>query len=504
MIEIEFSDHGESGCTGQTGVVRKFRREPSDPLLRDLVKVLGSERVTDGSGARRLYSRDGSVMEGGRAGPVCFPETTDEVVGCIQIARRYGRAFVPRGAGTGLAGGSVPCDDPVMIVTTRMNQILKVDKEHQIAWVEPGVVNLDLAHHLAGTGLHFAPDPSSQQACTIGGNVANNSGGPHCLAYGVTSAHVAAIEVVLSDGTVVLLGQEHGDPMGLDLRGAFIGGEGTLGVATKIAVRLTQNPPTVATLLLDFLEVSEAATTVSAIIAAGVLPAAVELMDRRVIEAVEPFACAGYPLDAEAVLIVELEGLPGGVAHEVEVVSRLGSEGGARTVRLAADDTERERIWKGRKSAFGAIATICPDYYLHDTVIPRTKLADVLDEVYAIAERYDLLVMNVFHAGDGNLHPLLVFDAREPGIMKRVLAAGEEIVRTSLDAGGVLSGEHGIGLEKKRFMSLQFTPEDLAAQDALRRAFDPDGLANPLKVLPTGASCGDVNSLDIVPDGVWV
>ena len=497
-------DHGTTYHTGQTGVVWKRRRVPSDPLLRDLVEVLGPDRVTDGSAARRLYSRDGSVIEGGRAGPVCFPETTGEVVGCVQAARVHGRAFVPRGAGTGLTGGSVPCDDPVMIVTTRMNQILEVDHRRRVAWVEPGVVNLDLAHHLAGSGLHFAPDPSSQQACTIGGNVANNSGGPHCLAYGVTSAHVAAIEVVLSDGTVVVLGEEQGDSVGLDLRGAFVGGEGTLGVATKIAVRLTQDPPKVATLLLDFVEVADAATTVSAIIAAGVLPAALELMDRRVVEAVEPFVHAGYPLDAAAVLIVELDGLPGGVDHEVGLVTRIGSQGGARTVRLAADDAERDRIWKGRKSAFGAIANIRPDYYLHDTVIPRTKLAGVLDEVYAIAERHDLLVMNVFHAGDGNLHPLLLFDSREPGVMERVLAAGEEIVRASLAAGGVLSGEHGIGLEKRRFMSLQFSPEDLAAQDALRRAFDPDGIANPLKVLPTGASCGDVNALDIVPDGVWV
>jgi len=398
----------------------------------------------------------------------------------------------------------VPCDDPVMIVTTRMNQILEVDRGRRVAWVQPGVINLDLAHHLDGSGLHFAPDPSSQQACTIGGNVANNSGGPHCLAYGVTSAHVAAVEVVLSDGTVVVLGEEQGDSVGLDLRGAFVGGEGTLGVATKIAVRLTPDPPKVATLLLDFVEVADAATTVSAIIAAGVLPAALELMDRRVVEAVEPFVHAGYPLDAAAVLIVELDGLPGGVAHEVGLVTRIGSQGGARTVRLAADDAERDRIWKGRKSAFGAIANIRPDYYLHDTVIPRTKLAGVLDEVYAIAERHDLLVMNVFHAGDGNLHPLLLFDSREPGVMERVLAAGEEIVRASLAVGGVLSGEHGIGLEKRRFMSLQFSPEDLAAQDALRRAFDPDGIANPLKVLPTGASCGDVNALDIIPDGVWV
>ena len=484
-------------------MLKRYRR-PADPLIKDLVEVLAPDRITDGSAARRLYSRDGSVIQGGRAGPVCFPETTDEVAACILVAKKHGRAFVPRGAGTGLAGGAVPCDDPVMIVTTRMNKILSVDLDRRLAWVEPGVVNLDLAKYLEGTGFHFAPDPSSQQACTIGGNVANNSGGPHCLAYGVTSENVAALVVVLADGEKVVLGEEEGDSLGYDLRGAFIGGEGTLGIATAIAVRLTPDPPMVATLLLDFEKVSDAATTVSAIIAAGILPAALELMDQRVVEAVEPFVDAGYPLDAAAVLIVELDGLPGGVEYEVSLVKEIGLKQGAREVRLAADDSERERIWKGRKSAFGAIANILPDYYLHDTVIPRTKLAEVLSEVYSIAKRHQLLVMNVFHAGDGNLHPLLVFDARESGVMERVMSAGEEIVRVSLNAGGVLSGEHGIGLEKKRFMPLQFTPSDLAAQEALRRAFDPEGIANPLKVLPTGASCGDINALDVIPEGMWI
>jgi glycolate oxidase len=391
-----------------------------------------------------------------------------------------------------------------MVVLTRMDRILEVDVSRRLAWVEPGVVNLDLSRHLAGTGLHFAPDPSSQQSCTIGGNVANNSGGPHCLLYGVTSAHVLAVEVVLPDGEVVVLGEEEGDSVGYDLRGAFVGGEGTLGIATRICVRLTEDPPDVATLLLDFMSVGAAAETVSAIIAAGMIPAALEMMDQRVVEAVEPFVNAGYPTDAAAVLIVELDGQPSGVADEIRRIEELARAHGARSVRVAADEGERERIWKGRKSAFGAIAVIKPDYYLNDTVIPRTKLAEVIERIYEIVEEQDLIVMNVFHAGDGNLHPLLLFDAREAGVMERVLAAGEEIVRVSVAAGGVLSGEHGIGLEKKRFMSLQFSPADLEAQQRLRSAFDPVGRANPAKVLPTGASCGHVTSLGRLPDGVWV
>jgi len=484
--------------------MRKKQRKVKDPLLISLIRALSEDRVTDGASARHIYSKDGSVMQGGRAGIICFPEDTSEVAKCVSVANEYDREFVTRGAGTGLAGGAVPCNDPIMIVTTRMNKILNVDLEKKIAWVQPGVVNLDLSNFLKGTGLHFAPDPSSQQACTIGGNVANNSGGPHCLAYGVTNSHVAAIEVVLPDASVVHLGSTDGEADGYDLRGAFVGGEGTLGVATQIAVRLTEDPPEIATLLLDFEKITDAAETVSQIIANGVLPAALELMDRNVVAAVEPFAKAGYPLDAEAVLIAELDGLPDGVSHEVGIVSEIAKRNGAREVRIAADKEERDRIWKGRKSAFGAIAKIKPDYYLHDTVIPRGRLAEVMEKVYEVAERHDLLVMNVFHAGDGNLHPLLVFDARIPGTSEKVKQAGEEIVKISLEAGGVLSGEHGIGLEKQRFMSQQFTERDLEAQDALRRSFDPDNRSNPHKVLPSGSSCAEMNYLNEIPEGVWI
>ncbi|MDH3753467.1 MAG: FAD-binding protein [Acidimicrobiia bacterium] len=480
------------------------RATPGEPLVDQLKAALADDRVQAGEGAKQLFSRDASVIVGGRVGVVCFPETTAEVQACVCAARRHGRAFVARGAGTGLAGGAVPCDDPVVIVTTRMNRILEVDVDARVAWVEPGVVNLDLTRHLAGTGLHFAPDPSSQQSCTIGGNIANNSGGPHCLAYGVTTEHVLALEVVLPSGEVTVLGGLEPDAVGYDLRGAFVGGEGTLGIATRIALRLTDNPPAIRTMLVDFAEVADAGALVSAIIGAGIVPAAIEMMDRRCIEAVEAYVHAGYPTDAAAVLIVELDGLPGGVAHETAIVEELAAENNARTVRVAQDDAERTLIWKGRKTAFGAIARIKPNYYLHDTVIPRTKLVEVLESVYEIVDRYDLIVVNVFHAGDGNLHPLLVFDQREPGVLERVHRAGAEIVETSMAAGGALSGEHGIGLEKLKFMHLMFSPDDLDAQARLRAVFDPELVANPAKVLPSGASCGDIQGLAKMPDGAWV
>ena len=382
-----------------------------------------------------------------------------------------------------------------------MNEVLSVDPANRQAWVEPGVLNLDLSRHVEPDGLHFAPDPSSQQTCSIGGNVANNSGGPHCLAEGVTASHVLAIEVVLPDGTVTMLGGEDPEPDGYDLRGVFVGSEGMFGVATKVCVKLTPNPPTVQTLLMDFMSVEDGAGTVSDIIAAGIVPAAVEMMDQLCLGAVEAYIHAGLPIDAAAALLVEVVGLPHGVAADVARIEELARRRNVRTVRIAADDAERALLWKGRKSAFGAIARIKPNYYLHDTVVPRAKLPAVLNQVYEIARRHDLLVLNVFHAGDGNLHPLLVFDKREPGVMERVHAAGEEIVRASVEAGGVLSGEHGIGLEKRDMMHLMFSPVDLAAQQALRSAFDPHGRANPGKVLPSPATCADVQA---VPEGAWI
>jgi glycolate oxidase len=478
-------------------------RHDEDPMVAELRDALAPDRVRDDAAERALLRRDASVFDGGVAGPICFPTSTAEVQAIMRIAERHGRAVVPRGAGTGLSGGAIPLGAPVVVAVTKMNRILEVDIPNRVAWVEPGVINLDLSTHLRPMGFHYAPDPSSQQVCTIGGNLANNSGGPHCLAYGVTDAHVLAAEVVLVDGAVVLLGGLEPEPAGLDLRGCFVGSEGTLGIATRIAVRLTKNPPAIRTLLLSFPSVRAAASTVSAIIAAGIVPAAMEVMDQRITVAVENYVRAGYPTDAAAVLLVEVEGLVAGVEIDAAAISDIGLAHGATAVRQAASDEERALLWKGRKTAFGAIAQIAPDYYLHDTVVPRAALADVLDEVYAIAERHGVLVMNVFHAGDGNLHPLLVFDGREAGMLERVHAAGADIVRASLAAGGVLSGEHGVGVEKQEFMGELFTDADLDHQNRLRQAFDPTCRANPGKVLPSGHSCADIQALRSLPTGVW-
>jgi glycolate oxidase len=448
-------------------------------------------------------AHDSSIFAGGLSGPVCFPLTTAEVQSIVCIAERYQRAVVPRGAGTGLAGGAIPLGAPIVIALTKMNRILDVDLDNRIAWIEPGVINLDLSLHLRPLGFHFAPDPSSQQACTVGGNVATNSGGPHCLAYGVTNQHILAIEVVLADGSLVELGGLDAEPRGFDLRGAFIGGEGMLGIATRIAVRLTPNPPAVRTLLLAFPTIEGAANTVSAVVAAGIVPAAMEVMDQRITQAVEQFVGAGYPTDAGAVLLAEVDGLEAGTMIDAERIAEIGREQGAVSVRIAEDDRARDLLWKGRKTAFGAVAQIAPAYYLHDTVVPRARLADVLRQVYEIADRHDIGVVNVFHAGDGNLHPLLLFNPQEAGVIERVHAAGGEIVQASLAAGGALSGEHGIGVEKQDYMELMFGPDDLDHQSRLRRSFDPWCRLNPGKVLPASHSCADIQSLRKIPTGVW-
>jgi glycolate oxidase len=474
-----------------------------DRLVSELGAALEPGRVRADPIELGLYERDASMITG-RASVVCFPTTTQEVAAVVSICARNGRPFVARGAGTGLAGGATPAGDdpPVVIVTTKMNRILEVDAEARMAWVEPGVLNLDLSRAVAHLGLHFAPDPSSQQSCSIGGNVANNSGGPHCLLYGVTNAHVLAMEVVLPDGTVVMLGGLDPEPDGLDLRGAFVGSEGTMGIATRIAVRLLPVPPAVATLLADFETMDDAARAVTAIIGAGIVPAALEMMDRTIVEVVEAFVSAGFPTDAAAVLLVEVDGLPGGVEGAADTVAGVLRAHGARRVRVATGEAERAAWWKGRKSAFGAVARIAPNYYLHDCVVPRTRLVEVLAEVGRICATEGLVLGNVFHAGDGNLHPLIVFDRRHPGVLEKVHAAGQAIIEACVRAGGSLSGEHGIGLEKRDAMPLVFGPADLEAQAWLRTAFDPAGLCNPEKVLPRGGSrCADLADL---PDGAWI
>ncbi|MGA1441002.1 MAG: FAD-binding oxidoreductase [Ilumatobacteraceae bacterium] len=474
----------------------------TDPMVEALASVVGPERVRSSAAYLSLYRRDASNMEGATS-VVCLPETTDEVRGCVEVANRFGRPFVARGSGTGLAGGAVPLDGAVVIALTRMDRIVSVDEVNRIAWVQPGVLNLDLSNRLSHLGVHFAPDPSSQQTCSIGGNVANNSGGPHCLAEGVTNSHVLAVRVVLPDGTVTVLGGEQPEPPGLDLRGVFVGSEGMLGIATEVCVRLTQNYPEVRTMLLDFDRVEDGAATVSGIIAAGMVPAAIEMMDQLCLEAVEAYIHAGLPVTSAAALLVEVVGLPHELHDQVERIVEIAERHAVNTVRVAQDEAERALLWKGRKSAFGAIANIQPDYYLHDTVVPRSQLPAVLNQVYEIADRHRIRVLNVFHAGDGNLHPLLVYDAREPGVTDRVHAAGREIVEASVAAGGALSGEHGIGLEKRDYMGLMFSEVDLAAQNAVRCAFDPDMRSNPGKVLPNPATCSEINHLG-VPDGSWI
>lgn len=473
-------------------------------MIEELRELLGGDRVTDEAFARSLYSTDSGVMTGD-ATVVVFPETTEEVAGIVRVAEAHGVPIVARGAGTGLAAGAVPTHGGIVVSSTRMNRIEQVDPVDGTAWVGPGVINLDLSVATAVHGLHFAPDPSSQSICTIGGNIANNSGGPHCLAEGSTVAHVLAVEVVLAGGEVVVLGGSAPDPIGLDLRGIVVGSEGTLGMVTRALVRLMPDPPDVRTLLLAFDSVEAAAATVSGIIAAGVVPAALEMMDQRMTVAVENWLKAGLPVDAAAVLLAEVVGESAAVEAEAEVVRRVGADHAALSIQTAQSEIERDLLWKGRKSAFGAVAQTAPDYYLHDTVVPRTRLVETMAEVYAIGERHGIVMMNVFHAGDGNLHPLIAYNASDADEAARVHAAAAEMVEACVSRGGALSGEHGIGLEKRDMMPMLFDQADLDAQARLKEAFDPATIFNPSKVLPEGSRCFDLGGgRPVVPDGAWV
>jgi glycolate oxidase len=466
--------------------------------------VVGDERVLAEPLERLVYAKDGSMNQGD-CGLAVLCETTAEVSACLRVAAELGLPVVPRGSGTSLAGSAIPLDDAVVLSVARMRRILSIDPDTPCAWVEPGVLNLDLTTVVEHLGLHYAPDPSSQAACSIGGNVGTNAGGPHCLASGVTSQHVLGVEMVMPDGEVLTIGGPAPDPPGLDLRGFIVGGEGTLGIVTKVCVRLTRNPPVVRTLLVDFTSLTAAGAAVRDIIARGVIPAAMEMMDRTMTRAVEAFVHAGLPVDAAAVLLVEVDGTDAQVAADAAIVATICRDAGASNIRVAADDQERALFWKARKNAFGACARIAPNYYLHDCVVPRTQLVEVLAAIEDIAARYDLVIMNVFHAGDGNLHPLISFDRRDEAQVTRVLAAGREIIEVCLAVGGTLSGEHGIGMEKRDFMPLQFGVADLDAQARAREAFDPAGRMNPRKVLPAGSKCGDLMfTADDLPEGTWI
>ena len=465
-------------------------------VVRALERALGRERVISTPEELIAYEFDATI-ERGMPQVVVFPESTEQVAAAVRVAHRAGVPVIPRGAGTGLSGGAVAAAGGVIVALTRMKRVLKIDAVNRVAVVEPGVVNIDLSRVVAPYGLYYAPDPSSQRACTIGGNVAENAGGPHCLAMGTTTNHVLGLELVLADGEVVEVGGHNRDVAGYDLTGAFVGSEGTLAIATKIIVRLSRIPEATRTLLAIFDQIDDASGAVSAIIAAGMVPSALEMMDRNIIRAVEPVLHCGYPLDAEAVLLIEVDGLEEDTVEQAEAVDAICRRHAAREVRLAEAAADRELLWAGRKSSISALGRLYPNYYVLDGVVPRTRLPDVLRRVYAVAERYGLAVANVFHAGDGNLHPNLLFDEREPGVTAKVLEAGAEIMRLCVDAGGSITGEHGVGLEKRDFMAWLFSDDDLRAMSRLKTAFKAGEDFNPCKAFPTHAGCGEVTQAQV-------
>jgi glycolate oxidase subunit GlcD len=463
-------------------------------LLDELRALVGAAGVLERPEELFVYECDGLTHHTGRPSGVVLPRTSDEVVGIVRACGRAGVPFVPRGAGTGLSGGAVALGGGIVIECARMDQVLEIDPLERVAIVQPGVINAELSKRTAPHGLFFAPDPSSQQACTVGGNVAENSGGPHTLKYGSTTGHVLALELVLADGERVRLGSRAGGDPGYDLVGAVVGSEGTLGVVTEATVRLTPIPESVETLLAVFADVVSACRAVGAVIRSGLVPAALEIVDKRTIAAVEASVyAAGLPLDAGAVLIAELDGPAVALAKQVARVRALALESGASRVEVARDAAERQRFWRARKGAFGAMGRLAPDLYVHDAVVPRSKLPEVLEQICAIGDRHGLKLSNVFHAGDGNLHPNISFDRRDPDEMKRVLAAGAEILALCVRAGGVISGEHGIGTEKQDFMPLLFSPDDLDAMRRLRAVFDPERRCNPGKIFPTTRFCMESN-----------
>lgn len=467
-----------------------------DKLVKDLRAILKDEQVVSDAEELLVYECDGLTHYRHRPRAVVFPTSTEEVSEVLKLLSRERVPLVPRGAGTGLSGGALAVGGGVCVELARMRRVLKIDAENRLAVVEPGVVNSHISRAAAPHGLYYVPDPSSQASCTVGGNVGENAGGIHCLKYGTTTDHVLGARVVLSDGRVVNLGGACGQTPGYDLMGVFVGSEGTFGVATEITVKLTPVAPSVRTLLADFLRLDDASRAVSAIIAAGIIPAGLEMVDGVTIRAVEASVfAAGMPTDAEAALLVELDGLEAGMDEEVARVRQICSENGARSVRLAADESERKRLWAARKGAFGAMGRITPDILIQDAVVPRSRLPEVLADTYRIGTRYGLRVANVFHAGDGNLHPLVCFDSRDEDQVRRVKEAGREIMETCVGAGGTITGEHGVGLDKSAYLPLVFSEDDMRAMLQVRAAFDPEGLCNPGKIIPVLKGCGEARAV---------
>ena len=461
-------------------------------LQREIIEALGRENVLTHPSELLVYECDGLTFHKHPPDIVVFPSSAEDVQRVVQLAYRYEIPFMPRGAGTSLSGGALPIVGGILLEMSRLKRVLEINVKERYALVEPGVINLDLSQQARPYGLYFAPDPSSQSSCTIGGNIASNAGGPHCLKYGSTVLHVLAVEVVTPQGELVQLGSSQGYSPGLDLTGLFTGSEGTLGIMTKAWVRLLPLPESVKTFLADFQQISDGTRAVSDIIAAGIIPAALEMMDQLTIRAVENSVyAAGYPTDAAAVLLVEFDGFGAETESAATRIRDILHENGARQVREARDEAERARLWAGRKGAFGAFGRIAKNFYLQDTVVPRTRLTEVLEKIYAIADSYRLPMVNVFHAGDGNLHPVLLYDSDDAEELDRVLKASEEMIRVSVEAGGTLTGEHGIGIEKRDFMPYIFDDYDLEIMKRIRFLFDPKELCNRQKLLPSTKVCSE-------------
>lgn len=471
---------------------------PLPSAISRLRHLLGGENVLARFEDVLLYEYDAGVDKG-TPGAVVFPATTKDVSDIVRIADEERISVVPRGAGTGLSGGSIARDGGIVVVCTRMNSILEIDLENERAVVQPGVVNLDLTAAVEREGFYFAPDPASQRACTIGGNVAENSGGPHTLAHGVTVNHVTGLEVVLGDGRVVQFGGKVVDTCGYDMTGFFTGTEGTVGIVTAITVKLTRKAESVATLLAIYNNIDDGANSVVDITREGITPTALEMFDGFTLRTVEEATHAGYPLDAGAVLLIELEGLREAVEEQAEAIERACLKNGAREIRRAKNEAERTLLWKGRKTAFAAIGRLAPSYYTQDGVVPRTKIPETLKVIAGVAKKYELTIANIFHAGDGNMHPAILFDPRDPVQLEKTIAASADILAYCVSVGGTITGEHGVGMEKNDLMPLLFSEPDMAVMKDLREAFNRNSILNPQKIFPTTRSCRETGAAAIHP-----
>ena len=462
-------------------------------IIDRLKAIVGEAGATADETDLLVYECDALALFKHRPDAVVFPTTTEQVSAIVLLANEFDLPFLPRGAGTGLSGGAMAAEGGIIIELQRMNHILSIDSENQIAVLQPGVVNLDVSQAVRAHGLYYAPDPSSQMACSIGGNVAENAGGPHCLKYGMTTNHVLAVEAVLADGSIARFGNPVGEPIGYDMVGVLVGSEGTFAIVTEVTVRLLRIPQSVKTLLAAFRSVEACSQTVSDIVAAGIVPAALEFVDQRATEAVEASVFkAGYPLDAAASLLIEVDGFEVSIEDTTTDIVRICERNNSYDIQVAQDDKQRDRLWLGRKGAFGAMGRISPDMIVMDAVIPRTRLPEVLSRIEEISGQFDLKVANVFHAGDGNLHPLILFDSRNKDQVDRIHAMGEAIMDVCVGVGGALSGEHGIGAEKKEFMCMIFNDADLDVMRRTRNVFNPRNLLNPGKIFPSRGGCTEV------------